>query len=246
MLLDKPWDINRVGWLFLGIVLTYSICMLPVSLLDRVTAWPKDERDFSQLVAGALLSQTTAFFWIRFFLRQHGFGWREAFGWNPSATASVVVAGAVAGALFLPVAFALQWLCQTLMVLVHLHPEAQAAVEAFQNPAIPAAGKLFITLDAVLLAPLVEESLFRGILYPAIKHLGYPRLGLWFSSSLFALLHFNGPTFVPLMVLGLMLTLLYEKFGNLLAPMAAHAFFNAANVVILTFEDPLSRFLHLT
>jgi membrane protease YdiL (CAAX protease family) len=233
MLSEKPWDVNRVGWLFLGLILTYCVGMLPIGLLDRVTAWSKDERDFSQLLAGALLSQVAAFFWIRFFLRQHAFGWREAFGWNFSEAASVTAYGALAGALFLPVAFGLQWLCEELLVLLHSHPQTQAAVEALQNPALPLGGKVAFGVDAVLLAPLVEESLFRGILYPAIKYLGYPRVALWFTSLLFAFLHFNEPTFVPLLAFGLLLAGLYERFGNLMAPIAAHGLFNAANLVIL-------------
>jgi membrane protease YdiL (CAAX protease family) len=237
MLAEKPWDINRVGLLFFGLILTYCVGMLPISLLDRVTAWSKDERDFSQLLVGALFSQAAGFFWIRFFLRQHNVGWKEAFGWKSSELPTVMAYGALAGALFLPVAFGLQWLCETLMVLMHSPPQAQAAVEAFQNPAIPLGGKVAFGVDAVLLAPLVEESLFRGILYPAIKYLGYPRGALWFTSLLFAFLHFNEPTFVPLLAFGLLLAGLYERFGNLTAPIAAHGLFNAANLAILMFSD---------
>ena len=237
MLAEKPWDIYGVGRLFLGLALTYCFGMLPISLFDRVTAWPKDERDFAQLLAGALLSQVAAFLWIRFFLRQHAFGWKDAFGWNSSKAVSVMAYGMLAGALFLPVAFGLQWLCENLLVLLHSHPQAQAAVEAIQNPAVPLGGKVAFGVDAVLLAPLAEESLFRGILYPAIKHLGYPRVALWFTSLLFAFLHFNEPTFVPLLAFGLMLAALYERFDNLLAPVAAHGLFNAANLAILMFTD---------
>jgi membrane protease YdiL (CAAX protease family) len=233
MLAEKHWDMNRVGWLFLGLVLTFCVGMLPISLLDRVTAWSKDERDFSQLLAGALLSQTAAFFWIRAFLQQHACEWKEAFGWKLSETPAVIGYGALAGALFLPVAFGLQWLCETLMVLLHSQPQAQAAVEAIQNPALPLAGKVAFGFDAILLAPLAEESLFRGILYPAIKYLGYPRMALWFTSLLFGFLHFNAPTFVPLLAFGLLLAALYERFGNLMAPVAAHSLFNTANLVIL-------------
>jgi membrane protease YdiL (CAAX protease family) len=237
MLAEKPWDINRVGWLFLGLILTFCIGMMPISLLDRVTVWSRDERDFSQLLASALLSQVAAFFWIRFFLLQHACGWKEAFGWRFSEAPVVAAYGALAGALFLPVAFGLQWLCETLLVLLHSHPQAQAAVEAIQNPAVPLGGKVAFGIDAIVLAPLVEESLFRGILYPSIKYLGYPRLALWFTSLLFAFLHFNEPTFVPLLAFGLLLAALYEKFGNLMAPVAAHSLFNAANLVILMISN---------
>ena len=50
-----------------------------------------------------------------------------------------------------------------------------------------------------LLAPVAEELLFRGILYPAIKQAGFPRLALWGTSLLFAAMHMNLVTFVPLL-----------------------------------------------
>ena len=70
--------------------------------------------------------------------------------------------------------------------------------------------------------PLVEEVLFRGILYPSVKQLGYPRLALWGTSLFFGLIHSNLMTFVPLTVLSLLLVWLYERTGNLLAPILTH------------------------
>jgi membrane protease YdiL (CAAX protease family) len=90
-----------------------------------------------------------------------------------------------------------------------------------------------MAVAAVLLAPLAEEVLFRGILYPAIKQAGHPRLALWGTALLFAAVHLNVATFVPLTVLALVLTALYEWTNNLLAPIAAHVLFNAFNVVLL-------------
>jgi membrane protease YdiL (CAAX protease family) len=245
MLARKPWAMDKVGQLFLALAATYCLAMLPISLLDRVTAWPKEEREFLQLLASALVSQIGAFVWIYFFLRQHAFGWKEAFGWTSFEPVSAAAYGILAGALFLPVAFALQWVCEYLMVLLHGNPQAQAAVQALQNPGLAPAGKVAFGLDAIFLAPLAEECLFRGIFYPAIKYLGYPRLALWGTSLLFAFLHFNQPTFVPLLAFGLLLVGLYEKFGNLLAPIAAHSLFNAANFAILMFGDDFDRLFHM-
>jgi membrane protease YdiL (CAAX protease family) len=54
-------------------------------------------------------------------------------------------------------------------------------------------------------------------------------LALWGTSLLFAAVHTNVVTFVPLVVLALVLTALYERTDNLLAPVAAHVLFNALN-----------------
>jgi uncharacterized protein len=79
--------------------------------------------------------------------------------------------------------------------------------------------------------------LFRGILYPSIKQFGYPRLALWSTSLLFAAVHMNTVTFVPLAALALVLTALYEWTDNLLAPVMAHVLFNALNFAMLLVQQ---------
>ncbi len=245
MISEKPWAIDSVMRLFLGIIATYCFWGLLISLLDHATLWPKTERDFLQMLAGTLLLQISALVWLRFFLRQYAVGWKEAFGLESSEAASATAYGILAGALFVPLALGLQWLSGCVMEWAHRTPEAQAAVQALQDPTLSVREKAAFGASAIVLAPLVEESLFRGILYPAIKQLGYPRLALWGTSVLFAALHVNEPTFVPLLVFGLVLARLYEGFGNLLAPIVAHSFFNAANFAVLMFQDQIEHAVHL-
>ena len=84
---------------------------------------------------------------------------------------------------------------------------------------------------SVVIAPLAEEIFFRGILYAAIRRSGFRQLALWASATLFAASHQNLAVFIPLLVLGLALALLYEKCDNLLASISAHSLFNALNIV---------------
>jgi membrane protease YdiL (CAAX protease family) len=114
----------------------------------------------------------------------------------------------------------------------HLQPEEQPSVHALRV-AVSWWNRVALGTAAILLAPVAEEILFRGILYPAIKQAGFPRLALWGTSVLFALVHVNLVTFVPLAVLALVLTALYERTNNLLAPITAHAMFNALNFLTL-------------
>ena len=62
----------------------------------------------------------------------------------------------------------------------------------------------------------------------------------------------NAPTFVPLFVFALALTWLYERTDNLLAPITAHALFNADKSRCAASEEQinqlleqLNHFLHL-
>jgi membrane protease YdiL (CAAX protease family) len=112
---------------------------------------------------------------------------------------------------------------------------------------------VYLGVFAVVIAPVAEEFIFRGMLFPFVKQLGWPKLAWFGVSFLFALIHLNAPTLVPLFVFALALTWLYDRTDNLLAPITAHALFNAANLVLLHYEErinqlleKLNHFLHLT
>jgi CAAX protease family protein len=90
----------------------------------------------------------------------------------------------------------------------------------------------------VILAPLAEETFFRGFLYRGLRR----RLPVWpsalISAFFFGLVHSaSGIRFfliVPSLILvGLILALVYERRQSLLASVAAHAFFNLIGFVVI-------------
>lgn len=85
---------------------------------------------------------------------------------------------------------------------------------------------------AVIAAPLCEEIVFRGYFYPVMKKFA----GAWpaaiCSAIVFSAAHGSLTAFLPLMLFGGLLVLIYEKTGSLWAPIAVHFCFNGATVVI--------------
>ena len=75
--------------------------------------------------------------------------------------------------------------------------------------------------------PFFEEIFFRGLCYPILKQGMGALPGGIFSALFFALIHRNEFAFLPIFLLGLGLVLLYEKRGNLIAPIALHIFHNS-------------------
>jgi hypothetical protein len=136
----------------------------------------------------------------------------------------------------LPVVLLLQGVSVNVLEKLGLPPENQAAVRLLTD-ATSMWTVVYLGVFAVVIAPVAEEFIFRGMLFPFVKRLGFPRLAWFGVSFLFALIHFNAPTFVPLFVLALALTWLYEKTDNLLAPITAHALFNAANLAVLLWQN---------
>lgn len=84
---------------------------------------------------------------------------------------------------------------------------------------------------AVVVAPIVEELVFRGVVYRYLKGVFSPRAGMVFSSLFFSLIHLNLLSFIPLFLLGMLLCRVYEKSKNICVPIAMHAFFNANSVL---------------
>ncbi len=246
MLAEKPWKLDAVLRLFLGVMITFCLGALLASLLGEFASnWPKAQSEFCQILS-ALSLEIPALVWIALFLRQHNISWKDAFGLRSNNPLKAAACGAGAVAFFIPAAWLMQMLSEYVMDAVHLNPQAQAAIQELQDPGVNLAEKVLIGVIAIVFAPVVEEALFRGILYPALKQSGWPRLALWGSSALFAAVHFNMVTFAPLLVFALLLVYLYETFQNLLAPIVAHSLFNAANFLILIFKDQIDRLLHLT
>ena len=107
----------------------------------------------------------------------------------------------------------------------------QESVKLLQTTDDPAVLWL-MALAAVLVAPLCEELLFRGYLYPVAKKFTGPWLAACSSALFFAAAHGNLSALLPLFLFGLLLVWIYEKTGSLWAPIAVHFCFNGATVTV--------------
>jgi membrane protease YdiL (CAAX protease family) len=228
----RPWNYeNVVSRLGAFLVCLYGGIFL--AAWAQKTAKPLGP-SVSQMIIAALSLQGAALILIPHFLREQRLGWQEAFGFRNNPRKAIML-GVILACLFLPVGMGLQWLSGQVMVhlpRLQLKPQEQEAVQTLQM-AVTWFNRLALAAVTIVLAPAAEEMLFRGILYPAIKQAGFPRVALWGTALLFALVHLNVVTFIPLLVFAVALTLLYERTDNLLAPITAHALFNAMNFVIL-------------
>ncbi|MCX6904203.1 MAG: CPBP family intramembrane metalloprotease, partial [Verrucomicrobia bacterium] len=210
--------------------------MIGLGALQKL--WPnlgKTETNFATFLIGMACFQGAALVWIHFFLRNHWVGWREAFGFSEGSGKRALAQGALAILVVLPVAFLLGHVSEMALTRLGMKPELQLAVKMLQRSP-PLGQLLFYGAGAMLLAPVAEEMLFRGILYPTLKQSGHRQLAMWVTSMLFASTHTNLMAFVPLTFLALVLTWLYERTGNLLAPIATHVLFNTVNFALLVIQ----------
>ncbi|MBI4858897.1 MAG: CPBP family intramembrane metalloprotease [Candidatus Riflebacteria bacterium] len=93
------------------------------------------------------------------------------------------------------------------------------------------AAALVVVLALVVVAPIVEETLFRGVLFTALRHARFSRWGAIVASALlFSLIHppLDAVAVIPL---GMALAWVYERTGSLAAPVLLHGLANAAVLV---------------
>jgi membrane protease YdiL (CAAX protease family) len=109
--------------------------------------------------------------------------------------------------------------------------KVQDTVELFQKGKDPAV-LILMAVAAVIVAPICEEVVFRGYLYPAAKRFAGPWVAAVCTALMFSAAHGNMAALLPLFVFGLVLVALYEFTGSIWAPVAAHFLFNAATVTV--------------
>ncbi len=232
VLVNRPWRIESIMRRMAVALALFYFGMFAGAWAQKLAGPP--QRAVAQLIIAALSFQGAALVLVTRLLREHQTSWSEAFGFANGWRRAVLI-GFVAATLFLPLGWGLQQI--SALFLLHfsqlgIHPEPQQAVQTLRA-ATGLPDHIALGIITILLAPLAEESLFRGILYTWIKSAGFPRLALWGTSVLFALVHMNFVTFLPLFVLALLLVWLYEHTGNLLASMATHGLFNGLNFAML-------------
>lgn len=89
-----------------------------------------------------------------------------------------------------------------------------------------------LTLVAVLiLAPMGEEMLMRGVVYSQLRKHLTPVLAAMLSTGIFSLLHLNLVQIAVTLPLGLLLAAVYEHTGRLVPVILLHVGFNVLSVI---------------
>lgn len=92
---------------------------------------------------------------------------------------------------------------------------------------------LFNIIISLFLSPLIEEILFKLIIYNNLKkNINKIKVSL-IVNTLFALLHFNIKSFFPIFILGIFSTYIYEKKEYILSSIIIHILFNLCSFIFI-------------
>ncbi|HEU6447702.1 MAG TPA: type II CAAX endopeptidase family protein [Verrucomicrobiae bacterium] len=239
---SKPWRAEVVIFFLAAQFICFFAGMIAIWFLHHFhVSGFVEENDFGNVIIATLSFQGVTWVLIPVFLRLHSINWRDEFGLRGKMFRPIGLA-VLALIVILP---AVGWLEQFSELLLQKFgwqsPEEEAVTLIAGAKTLPM--KVYLGFFAVVMAPVAEEFIFRGVLYRFVKQLGFPKLAWLGTSALFAAIHGSPAIFPSLFLLALTFAWLYEKTGNLLAPVFAHSLFNGVNLVILLFQDSIEDWM---
>lgn len=226
-----------------GALILLSMCggVLLAGIITHLLGegWSAAQQTLVMVACSMLGLQGATVLWTHVLLKQNETTWGGAFGL--SRTKILRCAGVALFTLPLLVLGVLglgkvsEWGLIGLHGWLHwswLKPAVQPAVQLLMESQSVAL-TVVQGLVAIVLAPVGEEILFRGVLYTALRQRGHRRLGLWVTAVLFASIHFYPMGFLPLIFLSVVQVVIYERTQSLFAPIFLHALFNTANFILI-------------
>jgi len=227
-LLRNQWPAAAVGGLVLLLLLNFMIAQTALYLAGSLL------KGFSGVLVLTVLFHWSALAFAVFYMQSVRGSWGGVFGMRWKEAGRKFRAALVYYTAAVPWLLGGTLLYQWLLRLAGVEFSLQNVVELLmQCPSFPA--RLYLLFTAVVLAPLAEELLFRGLLFPLfIRWLNVP-LAVFLTSLLFAALHFHAASFMTLFLISIAFSLAYWRTGSLWVPVGMHALFNAVNAALLLF-----------
>jgi membrane protease YdiL (CAAX protease family) len=225
---------GRVGDAWVGAVdvLAATVLVAWFVLMGRDALTDKGERtvEFGHIVSGAVVYASIVIFLVGLLVYRN-FRVADVFGLDSMGFARTLGRSL----LWLGAAYPLLMLVQAMVYgAAGGEMSPQEVVEFLQNADTPR-DRLAVLAMAVVVAPVAEEMIFRGYLYPVGKRYFGAFASMVVTSLLFAVLHGHIGSLPALFTLAMCLGLAYEKSGTLLVPMIMHAVFNAISVTAILF-----------
>lgn len=221
-----PWDTRTAMASALALIAVILTAGIATSAIRRAELG----RDATTLAVGGILLGTycviLAFLW--WLARREGHGSWDAFGLRREAVFEALGVG-LAVALIARLGVGL-WGMVLRIADVNLPGSDLDPARLLPSGT---AGVVLTLVTAVILAPLVEEMVFRGMLLDAMRRQWGDRIGVYGSSLIFAAVHVSAYALPPIFVLSIVLSRLYIRRQTLWASVFAHSAFNAIGIAIL-------------
>ncbi len=234
------WKTDTILLVIMILFGSMSLSGLGLHLLVGTEDAPKMELSIAvKILINAISFHGLIILGAYFLIRQHETTWNEAFGFQKNVSPSInlgVQIGLISTVTLGLMSIGIRLLLEALETEAPTQTAVQAVQEAItQNQA---SDIWIMGIVSIVVAPIAEEILFRGILFKTLNDQNRTALAWIGTSVFFGLIHGNAPAFLPLTIFSLALTWLYVRTENLLAPITAHVVLNAANFTLMLLQKP--------
>lgn len=228
----RPWTVQQGSFLLLVLMALYFASTALQPLINQWCGGGDDGHATRRVVVQSICFHVIGLGVVVFSLLRRRVTWRDAFGVEPRAILRNVGTGVVFYLAALPFivfyTFVYQAVLRGMGQEIMLQEVAQivAGEPSFWM-------RVYLAGLAVVLAPLFEEILFRGIGLPLIARTWGVAAAVVIVSLFFAAIHFHLPSMMPLFVIAVAFSLAYIHTGSIVVPIVMHALFNGVNVAVL-------------
>ncbi len=207
-----------VPWILLPLATEIILQLLaPDYAPFRIFLQAYDKGDVRASFVFVLLDALSSFLLIRYYLRKYSakvgdLGWR---GFNLFKAILYIILIPIVFGILLSLA-----LGAAQSVVPGFDPNQTQANEFTQNKAPKL--QIYNLLALVILPPILEETVFRGFMFPAFSRRYGAIVGALISSALFGFAHLQGNVSIYTFILGLLLCGLYYRLGSIFPGMGLH------------------------
>jgi membrane protease YdiL (CAAX protease family) len=117
--------------------------------------------------------------------------------------------------------------------LLGIEPQPMPVIRMMIEEKIPVIAIVLLAVEAIVLAPIAEELLFRGVIFGTLRRFGSFGFAALVTAIIFSALHGHIFSFLPIAVLGIAFAHYYEKTRNIAWPIMLHALYNAISVLMV-------------
>lgn len=137
--------------------------------------------------------------------------------------------------------YAIEWLIIGIKVL--LPNVFKSYEELAKNFDLSTASPIFMIFVVCLFGPLVEEVVFRGMIYGKLRHNGF---SVWVAAIIsgiaFGVFHMNWVQGIYAAVFGVVLAYIYEKTQTIWGCTLLHVAFNSSSYIVQYIEEWLTKY----
>ena len=229
---SRPWSTRQGAFLLLALMALYFASTALQPLINEWFGGAGDEKGALKIVIQSISFHLIGLGIVVLSLLRRRVTWRDAFGLEPRAILRDVGKGVMFYLAALPFIVFYTFLYQAVLrgVGYEIVMQEVALVVADEQSFWM---RMYLMGLAVVLAPLFEEILFRGIGLPLIAQKWGVAPAVVAVSLFFAAIHFHLPSMMPLFVIAVAFSLAYIHSGSIVVPIVMHGLFNGVNVAML-------------